>query len=191
MSCLACLWYHTHPLAAIACYRKDDEKPLARGVVRGPVLLPSSSPATSPTSDTVFRRGRAGRSGRPKVLAAVQRQKARHRDRPTGSARRPRGSPASPERRRRTRKGRYRGLAPREAVSRVMADPVHITLALSVGPLWPSHKERQGPAPAVPDRPRSLRNPSTQSDFAELAPMIRGCHTRAGSPRKRSASQLP
>jgi hypothetical protein len=77
MSCLACLWYHTDPLAAIACYRKDDGKPRARGVVRGPVLLPSSSPATSPTSDTVFRRGRAGRSGRPKVLAAVQRQKAR------------------------------------------------------------------------------------------------------------------
>jgi hypothetical protein len=75
MSCLACLWYHTDPLAAIACYRKDDGKPLARRVVRGPVLLPSSSPATSPTSDTVFRRGRAGRSGRPKVLAAVQRQK--------------------------------------------------------------------------------------------------------------------
>jgi hypothetical protein len=81
MSCLACLWYHTDPLAAIACYRKDDGKPLARGVVQGPVLLPSSSPATSPTSDTVFRRGRAGRSGRPKVLAAVQRQKARDRDR--------------------------------------------------------------------------------------------------------------
>ena len=81
MSCLACLWYHTDPLAAIACYRKDDGKPLARGVVRGPVHLPSSSPATSPTSDTVFRRGRAGRSGRPKVLPAVQRQKARDRDR--------------------------------------------------------------------------------------------------------------
>ena len=75
MSCLACLRYHTDPLAAIACYRKDDGKLLARGVVRVPVLLPRSSPATSPTSDTVFRRGRAGRSGRPKVLVAVQRQK--------------------------------------------------------------------------------------------------------------------
>ena len=31
MSCLACLWCHTDPLAAIACYRKDDGKPLARG----------------------------------------------------------------------------------------------------------------------------------------------------------------
>jgi hypothetical protein len=81
MSCLACLWYHTDPLAAIACYRKNDGKPFARGVVRGPALLPRSSPATSPTSDTVFRRGRAGRSGRPKVPGAVQRQRARDRDR--------------------------------------------------------------------------------------------------------------
>jgi hypothetical protein len=93
MSCLACLCYHTDPLAAIACYRKDDGKPLARRVVLGPVLLPASSPATSSTSDTVFRRGRAGRSGRPKVLAGVQRQKARDRDRAYRSARRLHGSP--------------------------------------------------------------------------------------------------
>jgi len=80
MSCPACLWYHTDPLAAIACYAKNDGKPLARGCSTGSVPVPNSGPTTPPTSDTVFRRGRAARSGRPKVLAAVQRQKARDRD---------------------------------------------------------------------------------------------------------------
>jgi hypothetical protein len=40
-----------------------------------------SSPDNSSTSNTVFRRGRAGKSGRPGVPAAIQRQKARERDR--------------------------------------------------------------------------------------------------------------
>jgi hypothetical protein len=98
MSCLACFWYHTDPRAAIACYRmlpasQNDRNPGARTGIGpspiGPVSRPSTSPtsgpvsrpSTSPTSDTVFRRGRASRSGRPKVTAAVQRQRARDRDR--------------------------------------------------------------------------------------------------------------
>jgi hypothetical protein len=46
---------------------------------------PSSGPQSAPTipgsSTTSFRRGRAGKPGRPTVPAAEQRQKARDRDR--------------------------------------------------------------------------------------------------------------
>jgi hypothetical protein len=86
MSCLACFWYHTDPRAAIACYRmlpafQNDRNPGARTGIGPSPIGPMSRPSTSPTSDTVFRRGRASRSGRPKVTAAVQRQRARDRDR--------------------------------------------------------------------------------------------------------------
>lgn len=86
MSCLACLWYHTDPRAAIACYRilpalqKDRDPGTLTGIAPSPID-PTSPPLTSTASDTVFRRSRAGRSGRPKVPAAVQRQKGRERDR--------------------------------------------------------------------------------------------------------------
>jgi hypothetical protein len=39
----------------------------------------SSRPEKSTTSDTVFRYGRAGKSGRPRVALAEQRRKARER----------------------------------------------------------------------------------------------------------------
>lgn len=86
MSCLACLWYHTDPRAAIACYRtlltrQDGGNPGARTGIAPSSIGPTLSPSTSTTPDTVFRRDRAGRSGRPKVPAAVQRRKARERDR--------------------------------------------------------------------------------------------------------------
>ena len=96
MSCLACFWYHTDPRAAIACYRTlhdrhDDGNRGARtGIAPSPIGL-TSSPSTSPTSDTVFRRGHAGRSP-----AAVQRKKARERDRAYRERRKGRGSPTVP-----------------------------------------------------------------------------------------------
>ncbi len=54
---------------------------------RAPITLPGSqkypshSPEKSGASETVFRHGRAGRSGRPRVAIGIQRQKARARQR--------------------------------------------------------------------------------------------------------------
>jgi hypothetical protein len=42
---------------------------------------PGSAPRSSGASNTVFRHGRAGRSGRPRVQAVEQRRKARERSR--------------------------------------------------------------------------------------------------------------
>ena len=47
----------------------------------GGKTCPSSSPEKSGVSGTVFRHGRAGRSGRPRVSIEQQRQKARARQR--------------------------------------------------------------------------------------------------------------
>ena len=59
-----------------------------QGVDSGSLKGASSGPGESQTSDTVFRRspvqvktGRARQSGRPRVSAAAQRQKALNRDR--------------------------------------------------------------------------------------------------------------
>lgn len=47
------------------------------------------SPEKSGASDTVFRHGRAGRSGRPRVAIGIQRQKARARQRAYRQRQRP------------------------------------------------------------------------------------------------------
>jgi hypothetical protein len=49
--------------------------------LQGRPETPSSAPAESGTSKTIFRRGRAFRPGRPRVSLVEQRLKARRRDR--------------------------------------------------------------------------------------------------------------
>jgi hypothetical protein len=58
-----------------------DETEGAAITLPGREKCPSSSPEKSGVSGAVFRHGRAGKSGRPRVAAEQQRQKARDRQR--------------------------------------------------------------------------------------------------------------
>jgi hypothetical protein len=73
-------WDGTHSLR---CYLSRSAPSEARPAttLHTPSEGPSSGPAIPGTSTTIFRRGRAGKPGRPPVPAAEQRQKARDRDR--------------------------------------------------------------------------------------------------------------
>ena len=78
---------HTNPTTAAECpvlreqfranLRSSGEGPATS--LQGVAEDPSSSPEKSPTSDTVFRYSRAGKSGRPRVALSEQRRKARER----------------------------------------------------------------------------------------------------------------
>jgi hypothetical protein len=64
--------------------RQESANGGAGGVVAGSPQAPPSTPDSSTTSTTILRRVRNGRAfspGRPRVPAAVQREKARERDR--------------------------------------------------------------------------------------------------------------
>jgi hypothetical protein len=53
----------------------------SQGVHSGSQKSTSSAPESPGTSNTIFRHGRAGKSGRPQVDAVEQRRKARERSR--------------------------------------------------------------------------------------------------------------
>jgi hypothetical protein len=59
--------------------RAEDTRPAT--TLQGPDSEPSSGSLIPTTSNTVFRHGRAGKNGRPRVPVAEQRQKARSRNR--------------------------------------------------------------------------------------------------------------
>ena len=95
MTCPTCYWQHTDVNAALVCYRKSNPKPTEdrprgdrvkpetgnQGVDSGSTKRPSSLSTNPGTSETVFRHGRAGKSGRPRVPDLEQRRKARERSR--------------------------------------------------------------------------------------------------------------
>src|SRR5262249_40360213 len=61
---------------ALTCVRG-----LGKATTQAPSEGPSSAPGNPSTSQTVFRHGRAGKSGRPRVPEIEQRRKARERTR--------------------------------------------------------------------------------------------------------------
>lgn len=76
MPCGTCFDTHTTFETALTCYRKTHPYKDS-----GSPETASGSPSAPPTSTTIFRHGRAFTPGRPSVNAAVQRQKARDRNR--------------------------------------------------------------------------------------------------------------
>jgi hypothetical protein len=119
MSCPSCYWQHTDIQTALTCYRKSNPLPTENrprgdrvnkgpetgrpGVDTGSPKRPSSLSTNPGTLKTVFRHGRAGKSGRPRVSAVEQRRKARERSRAHRArlllvTRRIRDSPAHEER---------------------------------------------------------------------------------------------
>jgi len=90
MACMTCFETHTNPHVAISCYRRVFPAPLVGSVtenlagaigIADPPHEVSANPQKLTTSKTVFRHGRASRSGRPRVSVAEQRRKARERQR--------------------------------------------------------------------------------------------------------------
>jgi len=87
MTCPSCLWQHTNMQTALVCYRKSNPVPevnrprgdgrnqeripppdaASLGVDSGSPKRPSSRPTNPGTLTTVFRHGRAGKSGRSRV----------------------------------------------------------------------------------------------------------------------------
>jgi hypothetical protein len=94
MTCPSCFWQHTNVQTALACYRRSNPVPMEdrprgdgaippvrQAVDSGSPEIPSPRPTNPSTSKTVFRHGRAGKSGRPRVPTVEQRRKARERSR--------------------------------------------------------------------------------------------------------------
>ena len=101
MTCPSCFWLHTNIETVLVCYRKynpisSTDRPRGDGanservprpdaanpsVDSGPPKRPSSLSTNPGTLTTVFRHGRARKSGRPRVPDAEQRRKARERSR--------------------------------------------------------------------------------------------------------------
>jgi hypothetical protein len=76
-----------NPQERIAAFRA--QKQATNTTIAGASIEASSAPDSSGTSNTIFRNGRAGRRGRPRVPLVEQAQKARDRARAYRARQRP------------------------------------------------------------------------------------------------------